>query len=213
MSEKKRKPRASNGVDKSSKNGHNEDIAMPAGRQEDIVFDDIAMSDGRQEENGTSTIKKLREKLKKCVEEKQEYLNGWQRSKADFVNARKKEEELRSGLVAFAKEGLILDLLTSIDNFDMAFANKDVWESVDKNWRVGIEHIHSQLLKTLEEHGLKQFDPLGEEFDHNRHDSVETVVVDDKSDDHKVVLVMQKGYELGGKIIRPAKVKVGQLKK
>ncbi len=173
--------------------------------EDEVVFDAL-------DEAGDDTIKKLREKLKKCVEEKQEYLDGWQRSKADFVNARKKEEELRGGLVAFAKEGLILDLLTSVDNFDMAFANKDVWEAVDKNWRVGIEHIHSQLLKTLEEHGLEQFDPQGEEFEPERHDSVETVVIENEADDHKVVEVMQKGYILSGKIIRPAKVKVGEFK-
>ncbi|MBL7045290.1 MAG: nucleotide exchange factor GrpE [Parcubacteria group bacterium] len=172
--------------------------------EEDIVFEDL-------EESNAETVKKLRDKLKVCVEEKQEYLDGWQRSKADFVNARKKEEELRGGLVAFAKEGLIQDLLTSIDNFDMAFANKEVWESVDKNWRVGIEHIHSQLLKTLEEHGLEQFNPIGEEFEPARHDSVETVVITKSADDHKVIEVMQKGYELSGKIIRPAKVKVGEI--
>lgn len=173
---------------------------------DDIVMEDI-------DESGADTVKKLRDKLKKCVEEKQEYLDGWQRSKADFVNARKKEEELRAELIVFAKEGLILDLLTSIDNFDMAFANKEVWESVDKNWRIGIEHIHAQLLKSLKEHGLEQFDPTSEKFDPLRHDSVETVVIDKESDDHKIVEVMQKGYILGGKVIRPAKVKVGQFNK
>ncbi|MFQ5662064.1 MAG: nucleotide exchange factor GrpE [Candidatus Paceibacteria bacterium] len=185
-------------VDKKSKKQHNKNI------EDDVIFED--------EEGGAETIKKLREKLKKCTSEKQEYLDGWQRSKADFVNAKKKDEELRAGLVAFAKEGLILDLLSSVDNFEMAFANKDAWESVDKNWRVGIEHIHSQLLKTLGEHGLEQFDPSGEQFDPNRHDSVESVVTDRKEDDHKIVEVVQKGYILGGKIIRPAKVKVGEYK-
>ena len=184
-------------LDKQVKPGHNKDI------EDDIIFED--------EESGVA-LKKLREKLKKCVEEKQEYLDGWQRLKADFVNAKKKEGDLRAELVSFAKEGLILDLLSSVDYFDMAFANKSAWESVDKNWRVGIEHIHSQLLKTLTEHGLEQFDPNGEEFDPIRHDSVESVVTDKKDDDHKILEVMQKGYILGGKIIRPAKVKVGQFK-
>ncbi|HJL55686.1 MAG TPA: nucleotide exchange factor GrpE, partial [Candidatus Paceibacterota bacterium] len=166
-----------------------------------------------EEEDGAGdVVKKLREKLKKCVEEKQEYLDGWQRSKADFVNVKKKDEELRAGLMSFAKEGIILDILSSVDNFEMAFADKKVWESVDKNWRVGIEYIHSQLLKTLKEHGLEQFDPNGEQFDPNRHDSVESVVTDKKEEDHKVLEVMQRGYILNGKIIRPAKVKVGQLK-
>jgi len=190
---------------KQTKKGDSEiiDDTDETGYNEDIVMEDT-------DNSGTDIIKKLREKLKKCVEEKQEYLDGWQRSKADFVNARKKEEELRKEIVSFAKEGLILDLLTSVDNFDMAFANKDVWESVDKNWRIGIEHIHSQFLKTLEEHGLEQFDPIDEQFDPARHDSVETVVVNERAYDHKIVEVMQKGYVLGGKVIRPAKVKVGR---
>lgn len=175
------------------------------GYSDDIVIEEI-------EDNDNNIVKKLREKLKKCTAEKQEYLDGWQRLKADFVNAKKKEGDLRAELVSFAKEGLILDLLSSVDNFDMAFANKSAWESVDKNWRVGIEHIHSQLLKTLLGHGLEQFDPIGEKFDPARHDSVETVVVKKESDNHKVIEVMQKGYILNDKIIRPAKVKVGQFK-
>lgn len=183
-------------LDKNFKIGHN-----------DEELDDIVFEDG-----DTDAVKKLRDKLKKCTEEKQEYLNGWQRSKADFINARKKEEEMRAELVSFAKEGLILDIITTIDNFNMAFANKDAWESVDKNWRVGMEHIHCQLLKTLEENGLKQFAPLGEEFNPMCHDSVESVITDKKKDDHKIIEVIQKGYVLNGKIIRPAKVKVGEFK-
>lgn len=186
-------------LDKNLKDGHNEEI------KDDIVFEDT-------EENTEELIKKLRKKLKKCTEEKQEYLDGWQRSKADFINTKKKNDELRLEIVSFAKEGLILDLLTAIDNFDMAFANKDVWERVDKNWRIGIEHIHSQLLKTLEGHGLKQFNPKNEVFDPIRHDSMEIIVVDDKDNDHKVIEVLQKGYELNGKVIKPAKVKIGEFK-
>lgn len=179
--------------------------------EKEIGYDDIVIED-IEEGGGVDALKKLREKLKKCVEEKQEYLDGWQRSKADFVNTKKKEEELRAGLVSFAKEGIIIDLLSSVDNFEMAFGNKSAWESVDKNWRVGIEHIHSQLLKTLGEHGLEQFDPIGEQFDPNRHDSVESVVTGKKEDDHKIIEVQQKGYILNNKVIRPAKVKVGQFK-
>ena len=135
-----------------------------------------------------------------------------ERSKADFINAKKKEEGLRAELMSFAKEELMFDLLSSIDNFDMAFADKQTWGKVDKDWRKGVEHIHSQLLKTLGEHGLEQFDPSGEQFDPACHDSVEIVVTDKKGDDHKVIEVLQKGYILNKKIVRPAKVKVGQFK-
>lgn len=194
MKTKKKQEKNKKDIDNNTETEYNEDIVM-----EDI-----------EEYNDNATVKKLRERLNKCVEEKQEYLDGWQRLKADFVNAKKKEEESRAVFVSFVKEGLMLDMLSTIDNFDIAFSNKEVWESVDKNWRVGIEHIYSQFLKTLEEHGLKQFDPEEENFDHNRHDSIETIITDKKDNDHKVAEVVRKGYELNGKVIRPAKVKVWQ---
>ena len=184
-------------------------------KEEKISYDDIAFENNENTEDIISAdiIKKLREKLKKCVEEKQEYLEGWQRTKADFINNKKKEEQSRALLLLFAKEDLILDLLTTIDNFDMAFADKKVWESVDENWRIGIERIYSQLLGILENHGLKQFNPLGEEFDPTRHDSLETIVVIEKDDANKVVDVIGKGYAFNDKVIRAAKVKVGQYEK
>ncbi len=184
-------------------------------KEEKISYDDIAFENNEDAEDIISAdiIKKLREKLKKCVEEKQEYLDGWQRTKADFINNKKKEEQSRALLLLFAKEDLILDLLTTIDNFDMAFADKKVWESVDENWRIGIERIYSQLLGILENHGLKQFNPLGEEFDPTRHDSLETIAVIEKDDANKVVDVIGKGYVFNDKVIRAAKVKVGQYEK
>lgn len=192
---------------KKKKETHNEAIIN---KKKEADYNDDIVIENTDESVYADTIKKLRKKLKKCMEEKREYLDGWQRSKADFMNAKKKEEKLREELISFAKESLMLDLLSSIDNFDMAYADKNAWESVDKNWRIGIEYIHSQLLKTLGKHGLEQFDPIGEQFDPARHDSVELVVTDKKDDDHKVLEVMQKGYVLNGKVIRPAKVKVGK---
>lgn len=181
------------------------DKVKEASYSDDIVAEYI-------EENEDNAIKKLREKLKKCIKEKYEYLDGWQRAKADFINARKKDEKTRKEFIVFAKEELIFDLLMTIDNFDMVYADRKAWESVDKTWRIGIEHIHSQLLKTLEKQGLKQFNPEGEMFDHARHDSVESAITDKKENDQKIIEVLQKGYELNGKIIRPAKVKVGEFK-
>src|SRR5581483_10539477 len=81
-------------------------------------------------------LKKLREKLKKCVEEKQEYLDGWQRERAQLANLRKQEEKERKEFIKFANENLLSDLLPVLDSFHMAFANKEAWEKVDKNWRL-----------------------------------------------------------------------------
>jgi molecular chaperone GrpE len=158
------------------------------------------------------TVKDLRQKLKKAIEEKQQYMEGWQRTKADFVNARKREEEARKEISKFANEDLLMQITPVLDSFTMAFANKDAWEKVDKNWRVGVEYIYSQLRGILEQNGFKEYDPTGETFDPMRHHAIETIEVSDPAEDHKVINVVQKGYELNGKIIRPASVKIGEFK-
>ena len=172
---------------------------------DDGYNDDIKIE---EEESQGDTIKKLREKIKSCQTERGEYLDGWQRSKADFINAKKSFEEERKKYVSFATGNLLEDILPVVDSFDMAFANKKSWESVDKNWRMGVEYIYSQLLTVLEGNGLKQINPLGKPFDPREHTTVDTVSTDKKEDDDCVVEVVQKGYFLHDKVLRPAKVKV-----
>lgn len=160
----------------------------------------------------TSDIQKFREKLKLCEKERQEYLDGWQRAKADFVNARRDEEKMRQEFITFAKEDLLSQVITVADSFELAFANKESWGRVDEGWRKGVEYIYSQLVNVLSVNGLKQIYPKGERFDPFSHASIELVEVSQGEEDGKVVEVVQKGYLLNGKIIRPARVKVGEYK-
>lgn len=185
-----------------------EDLQPDEEQTEEFVPEDGEGNTATQKD----VVKDLREKLKKALAEKQEYLDGWQRAKADFVNARKREEEARKDLVKYANESLILELGPVLDSFAMAFANKEAWEKVDKNWRMGVEYIYSQLKGVLESNGFGEFDPMGEQFDPARHHAIESVPVDDQAQDHKVAAVIQKGYMLNGKIIRPASVKIGEFK-
>ncbi|MFA6554160.1 MAG: nucleotide exchange factor GrpE [Candidatus Paceibacterota bacterium] len=165
------------------------------------------------EENAVEAIKKLREKLKKAEQEKQEYLVGWQRAKADHINARKRDESEKQEFVKFANERLIDGLIPVMESFDMAMGNKEVWEKVDKNWRVGVEYIYSQLKKVLSDAGLEEINPIGKPFDLNRDEASEYVPVEKETDHHKVLAVVQKGYTLNDKLMRPPKVKVGEFKK
>ena len=80
------------------------------------------------------------------------------------------------------------------------------------NWRTGVEYINSQLHTILSQHGLKVINPVGQEFDHNRDEAVENIIVEDKNDDDKVLEVVQVGYELNGRQIRAPKVRVGEFK-
>ena len=165
------------------------------------------------EENAAEMVKKLREKLKKAQTDAQEYLTGWQRAKADLVNARKRDEEERKEFVKFSNERLIDGLIPVLESFELAMANREVWEKADKNWRIGVEYIYSQLKKALGDAGLEEIDPVGKPFDHNRDEAAEYVPVDKESEHHKVLSVVQKGYNLNGRAMRPPKVRVGEFKK
>ncbi len=179
---------------------------------EDIFLDTINGLDDSvvAEENQINTIKKLREKLKATELEKQEYLSGWQRAKADFVNLRKQDEEDKQRTLKFAKESLILDIIPTLDSFELAFGNKDSWEKVDKEWRQGMESLYQKLTNTLNYHGVSKNDSVGKKFDPNRHEAMQTVAVNEKEKDNVVISVLQAGYELEGKVIRPARVVVGE---
>ncbi|MBI4120659.1 MAG: nucleotide exchange factor GrpE [Parcubacteria group bacterium] len=157
--------------------------------------------------------KKLREKLAQCEKERQEYLDGWQRAKADFINARKAEDESRKTLREFVKEDILSQILPVLDSFELAFRNKEAWERADKGWREGVEHIYTQLIGILKSNSILEINPVGAHFDPNKHESVETVETDREEDDGKILEVTQRGYELNGRLLRPARVKISEFKK
>ncbi len=163
------------------------------------------------EEGLTDKIKELRARLKVCEQEKSEFLAGWQRSKADYVNLKKEAHEHQTKLLQSAKTDVLLEFLSIADNFDLAFSHKESWKRLPEDWRLGIEQIHKQLIKIFHHHHLEVIDPIGEAFNPTLHHSVGEEEVIDLAQDDKVVAVIKKGYKLGDKIIRPAEVKVGVL--
>lgn len=174
---------------------------------------DISYETTDEKEGGESTpkdtIKKLREELKACQAERQTYLEGWQRAKADFVNARKTEERERTDFSKYAALRVVEDTLEVLDTFDHAFSHKEAWEKVDKNWRIGVESIHSKLEEVLKRHGLSHIAPkTGDRFDPNLHQSVSAVETDTPELDDTIAQVLAKGYLIHEKIIRPAQVNV-----
>lgn len=175
---------------------------------ENIEQDDVVFEEEGEGLLPAQKIKKLKEELKKCQKEKEEYLAGWQRAKADFINLKREEEKNRLELMKFANKELIMEILSVADSFDMAFVNKEAWEKVDQNWRTGVEYIYSQLVSVLEQNDVKQLNPIGEMFDPNIHTSVESVPAEKPEDDHKIVAVIQKGYMMHGSLVRSPKVKV-----
>ncbi len=177
---------------------------------EETNEDDIEFEDN--DADFKSKLKTLKEKLDTSQKERQEYLDGWQRERAEFANYKKDEESRRNTVRAFAREKIIMDMLSVLDSFDMAFSNKEAWEKADKNWRVGVEYIYNQFLTILERYNVKQIGDVGVSFDPNIHQSIETVATDEKEKDHTIERVIQKGYQIGDRTLRPARVNMFEYK-
>lgn len=169
--------------------------------KDNIVFDDSNLDDSVvAEEAQGETIKKLREKLKAAEEKVKENMDGWQRAQADFVNVRKRDEEAKGEFLKFANASLMIELLPILDGLSLAVAHGDK----------GVEAIYNLLLKTLKQNGLEESNPVGEMFDPSLHEAVGMIKTEKKEDDHKILEVLQKGYILSGKSLRPAKVRIGE---
>lgn len=176
-------------------------------KENDVYSDGLQYEDSDDAENPALAIKKLREKLRTCEKERKENLDGWQRMRADFANARREEEARRGEMIKFAAEGLVEDLLPVLDSFSMAFGNKEAWEKVDANWRKGVEYIYAQMYSILESRGLTAIGEVGEQIDPRLHVAIEEVTTENDEEIDTVSEVIQKGYRLHSKVIRPAKVK------
>ncbi len=192
--------------EETNKNLENTEPLEESADAEDDVVEFEFNDDG--EEDLKKTLKKLRADLKQAKKEKEEYLTGWQKERADFANFKKQEDDRRVMFASSLRESILSRFLTVTDSFNMAFANKEAWEKVDPNWRKGVEYIFAQLTAVFEEYGVRSVGEVGEMFDPNIHESIETVTTNDKDLDHKVASVTQKGYKLADRVLRPARVNV-----
>ena len=151
----------------------------------------------------------LRARLTECEKEKRSHLEALQRAKADFLNSKRRLEQEQVRYRLRAQEAYIAALLPLCDSFDMAMQNKEAWNACDENWRKGIEGIYSQLQKILSDNGVTALHPEGMKFDPAEHEAVSNQTASTPEKIGAVCAVLQKGYKLGERIIRPAKVAVG----
>lgn len=179
---------------------------------EDMEINEPELEELEEKQNGFNSS--LRDKLKACEAEKREILEESQRTKADFLNARRRMEEERKR----DKERITIEhieaLIPLCDSFQVAMSNKETWEKTDENWRRGIEGIYSQLQNILTANQVSTVNPLNKKFDPYQHEALSTIMVE-KSEMHDTVIsVIQMGYELKkndgtSEIIRPARVVIG----
>lgn len=182
----------------------NQNSQINDGSEPDIVLEADSDMEGPAE-----TIKKLRERLKKCEADKQEYLAGWQRAKADFINARKEEQEAREDFKKYAKEGVVNEFLAVADGFDRAFSDPS-WQNVDKGWQDGIKYLYSHFASILKDFGVEPIEARGKPFSPLEHEALEYITTEQEEEDGIVLEEARKGYKIHQKILRPAQVKVGK---
>jgi molecular chaperone GrpE len=135
-------------------------------------------------------------------QENQELRNRYMRTLADFDNLRKRTEREKADFFRYATSAVLKELLPVLDNFDRAMEH-----SQDDDFHKGIELIYKQLYDVLYKHGLRPIDQTGVHFDPNIHEGV--VREEDPSvPNYTVTAILQKGYFLHDRLLRPALVKV-----
>lgn len=148
----------------------------------------------------------LKKKLEEYKKKSEEYLAGWQRARADFLNYKKEEMERIGEILKYANENFILKILPILDNFEKATKEIPEDRKSDK-FLEGLLQIKNQLGDFLKNQGVEEIKTVGEKFDPNFHEVIEEIEVKDK-ESGIIITEAQKGYKLQGKVIRPAKVKI-----
>lgn len=175
----------------------NEDL-----NEEEVKNETPDSEETKEEEVGDDQSEASAEPAEKSEED--EALNTkYLRLMADFQNYKRRVEKEKSDIYAYANEKLVSQLLDVIDNFERALLH----EETDDSYVEGMKMIFKQLTGVLEKAGLEEINALGEDFDPNFHNAVMTED-NDEYESGKVTEVMQKGYLLNKKVIRPSMVKV-----
>lgn len=127
---------------------------------------------------------------------------------AEFENYKKRVQREREDLIKYAGESFLMELVSIVDNFERAFQAADTTQDF-KVLHQGVEMILKEVENFLKEKGVKKMNTVGEQFDPHKYEAIEQVVCADKPE-NIIVEELQAGYELNGRVIRPAKVKVSK---
>jgi molecular chaperone GrpE len=153
-------------------------------------------------------IEELKKQLEECQKKSKEYLAGWQRARADFLNYKKEEMERIEQLIKYANLEMILNILPVLDNFQKA--EQELSEEQKKDGLLqGFLQMKNQLRDFLKSQGVEEIKALNEKFDPNFHEATEQVEAKDKECE-TVIEEIQKGYTISGQLLRPAKVKIAK---
>jgi molecular chaperone GrpE len=153
-------------------------------------------------------IEALQAELAESRTRADEYLDGWQRSRAEFANYKKRIERDQLAVSQNAAGRIIKRYLEILDDLERALKNRPQ-EGEGAAWANGIELIYRKFKSILESEGITPMEAEGQQFDPNLHEAITS----EESDDHEsgqIIEVLQQGYMLGDRVLRPAMVRVAR---
>jgi len=157
----------------------------------------------------TGQDKNSEEQLMKCEKERNEYLNGWKRAQADFINYKNEETKRMEEILKFGQENILMEIISIADSFDLAVASLEKSEQKTDGLAQGLSMIKLQIEELLKRNGIEKISAnTGESFNPAVHEAVFA----EKSDKPAGIIIeeVEKGYILNKKVIKPAKVKVSK---
>ena len=172
---------------------------------EEKAEDAEAKEDAASEEGGEEP-EKTEDAAKKAEEEAAQESERYMRLMAEFQNYKRRAAKEKTDTLQYANEKIVADILPVLDNFERALTTET--EDIE-GYAKGMQLIFEQLYKALENAGLEEIKALDEDFDPNVHNAVMTDNIEDK-DDGKITKVLQKGYKLRDKVVRPSMVAVNK---
>ena len=171
------------------------------------ILDENAEGNEQQTENETSAEETAQQPdfEQQAIEMKDKYL----RLSAEFDNYRKRTLREKAELIKYSSENVLTDILPVIDDFERAM--KTIEQATDiEAVKEGISLIYNKFIDLIKQKGLKEIESMNSDFNTDFHESIAKVPVNDKSLSGKIIEVIQKGYMLDDKVVRYAKVIVGE---
>ena len=177
----------------------NEDLTIERDGSEEDGMSEVELEE--RESRADTKLSKLKKELDICKKERQEHLDGWQRAKADYVNALKRFEEERMDAVKLGTVKASRAFITAMDSLARAESAGEIPAS--------FQAIAKQLHDAANSLGLQTFGVAGEPFDPMLHEALGQDPVDSKDKDDVITAVLEPGWKAGDLVVRPAKVRVG----
>ncbi|MGX6980046.1 nucleotide exchange factor GrpE [Vagococcus elongatus] len=161
-----------------------------------------------EEQASTASIEALssEEQLKLELEEAED---KFLRAQAEIANMRNRFQKERESLARFRSQDLAKELLPALDNLDRALET-DISEEQVENLKKGVEMVKDGILAAFKASGIEEIEALGKVFDPNLHQAVQTMPIEEGQQVEEVVVVLQKGYKLYDRVLRPSMVIVAQ---